>query len=220
MSVSTVTPLLVLISAASGAGKTTLCQELLAADARLRRAVTCTTRPPRPGEAPGVDYHFLEPADFRRRLAAGEFLEHATVHGHLYGTLKAEVMDRLRAAGDVLLNIDVQGAASIRAVAERDEELRRALVTVFLVPPSYAELERRLRKRAQDSEEVIQRRLAAAAAEMAHWREFDYVIVADTVPEGLRRLQCVVEAERLRQPRIKVTLALEADGRQNSPAQL
>ena len=195
-------PLLILVSAASGAGKTTLCEELLKADPYFRRAITCTTRPPRPGEKDGLDYHFLDPATFQQRVAANEFLEHATVHGNFYGTLKSEVLDRLRAGQDVLLNIDVQGAASVRTSAAEQPELRRALCTVFIVAPSLAELERRLRKRGSDSEEVIQRRLAAARGEMARWTEFDYLVVSDTVPAGLRRLQVIVEAERMKQFRV------------------
>ena len=194
--------LLILISAPSGTGKTTLCQELLAHDGQISRAITCTTRPPRPGEAEGTDYYFLTTADFQRRAAKGAFLEHATVHGNSYGTLQAEVLDRLRAGHDVLLNIDVQGAASIRARAAADESLKRALVSIFLVPPSMAELEVRLRKRGQDSEAVIQRRLAAAREELSHWRKFDYVVVSDTVPQGLRRLQTIVAAERMKQWRV------------------
>ena len=195
-------PLLILVSAASGAGKTTLCEELLKADPRFQRAITCTTRPPRPGERDGVDYHFLDPAIFQRRVTAGKFLEHATVHGNFYGTLKSEVLGRLRAGQDVLLNIDVQGAASVRASAAQQPELRRSLCTVFIVAPSLAELEKRLRKRGSDAEEVIQRRLAAARGEMARWMEFDYLVVSDTVPAGLRRLQVIVEAERMKQFRV------------------
>ncbi len=192
---------LLLLSAPSGAGKTTLCQGLLAQDPSLTRAITCTTRPPRPGEADGVDYHFLDRAAFEQRLAQGAFLEHAEVHGHLYGTLQTEVLDRLRAGRNVLLNIDVQGAATLRRRAQADADLRRALVTVFVVPPSLAELEARLRKRGQDAEAVIQRRLAAAQGEMAHGKEFDYIMVSDTVPNGLRRLQAIMEAERMRSGR-------------------
>ncbi len=195
-------PLLLMISAPSGAGKTTLCQELLARDPSLARAITCTTRAPRPGERDGVDYHFLDPDAFQRRVEAGEFLEHAVVHGNRYGTLKTEVLDRLRQGKDVLLNVDVQGAASIRAQAAQWPEIQQALCSIFIAPPSMAELETRLRKRAQDSEEVIARRLSAARGEMAHWKDFDYLVISDQVPNGLRQMQVIIEAERRRQFRI------------------
>src|SRR5215475_794857 len=123
----TTNPLLVLISAPSGGGKTTIAQQLLAARPQMTRAVTCTTRPPRSGERDGVDYYFLDAASFLKRVQAGNFLEHATVYGNSYGILKAEVLGKLRQGKDVLLNVDVQGAASIRAHAEEDPELKRAL---------------------------------------------------------------------------------------------
>src|SRR5437588_4266230 len=134
-------PLLVLISAPSGGGKTTLCQQLLAARRQMTRAVTCTTRPPRKGEQDGVDYFFLDADSFLKRVQAGNFLEHATVYGNSYGTLKGEVLLKLRQGQDVLLNIDVQGAAAIRARALEEEELKRALLTVFLTPPPLAVFE-------------------------------------------------------------------------------
>src|SRR3954469_1089041 len=123
-------PLLVLISAPSGGGKTTICEQLLAARPQMTRAVTCTTRPPRSGERDGVDYYFLDAGSFLRRVQAGNFLEHATVYSQSYGTLKSEVLGKLRQGKDVLLNVDVQGAAAIRARAEEDPELKRALVSV------------------------------------------------------------------------------------------
>jgi guanylate kinase len=190
-------PLLIVISAPSGGGKTTLCQGLLAARPGVTRAITCTTRVPRGGERDGLDYHFLQVGDFARRVKAGEFLEHATVHGNLYGTLKSEVLGRLAAGQDVLLNIDVQGAESVRAQAATDPILHAALVNVFLTPGSMIELERRLRKRATDSEETIQRRLAAARAELAQWDRFDYLILSQTPEEDLRRLQVIVDAEKM-----------------------
>src|SRR6516162_6439337 len=149
--VGAVTPLLVLISAPSGGGKTTICREVLAARPEMTRAVTCTTRDPRPGERDGVDYYFLDATSFLKRVQAGNFLEHATVYGNSYGTLKSEVLDKLRKGKDVLLNVDVQGASAIREAAQEDPELRRALVTVFLTPPSLEVLEARLKKRGTDS---------------------------------------------------------------------
>lgn len=195
--------LLVVISAASGAGKTTLCQQLLAARPNLTRAITCTTRAPRPGERDGVDYYFLATADFLRRVQAGDFLEHATVYGHSYGTLKVEVLGKLRAGKDVLLNVDVQGAATLRAKAADDPELGRALLSVFLTPPSLAVLEQRLRNRGSDSPDVIQRRLHVARQEIALWRDFDYLLVSGAILEDVRRMQVIMESEQLRSARAR-----------------
>ncbi len=196
--------LLVVISAPSGAGKTTLCERTLAARPEMARAITCTTRRPREGETDGVDYFFLDAADFLRRVQAGNFLEHATVHGNSYGTLKSEVLGKLRSGHDVLLNVDVQGAATVRAQAEKDSELKRALVTVFLAPASISVLEERLRRRNQDSPDVIQKRLAAARHELAHWRQFDFVILSASIEEDLRRMLAILDAETMRQPRIQL----------------
>lgn len=194
-------PLLVLISAPSGGGKTTVCQQLLAARPDMTRAVTCTTREPREGEKDGVDYYFLDATSFLKRVQAGNFLEHATVYGHSYGTLKAEVLGKLRLGKDVLLNVDVQGAATIRECAEEDPELKRALVTVFLTPGSMAMLEGRLRKRGTDASAVIQKRLSVARQEIAQWKNFDYLLISTTVQEDLRRMLAVIEAEKLRAAR-------------------
>lgn len=195
------TPLLVIISAPSGGGKTTLCNQLLAARPEMTRAITCTTRPPREGEQDGVDYYFLDAGSFLRRVQAGNFLEHATVYGHSYGTLKSEVLGKLRLGKDVLLNVDVQGAAAIRLRAEEDVELQRALVSVFLTPPSLAELEERLRRRATDALVVIQKRLGVARQEIAQWKNFDYLLLSQSVAEDLRRMQAIVDAEKMKTPR-------------------
>jgi guanylate kinase len=196
--------LLLVLSAPSGGGKTTLCDALLKSDSNTVRAVTCTTRPPRQGEKDGVDYYFLEAADFLKRVQAGNFLEHATVYGNSYGTLKSEVLGKLRQGKDVLLNIDVQGAAAIRAKAADDDELRAALVTVFLAPPSIAVLEERLRARNQDSPAVIQKRLSVARHEIAQWKHFDYLIVGSTVPNDLAKMRGIMTAEKLRQARARL----------------
>ena len=191
-------PLMLLISAPSGAGKTTLCTRLLTACPGMRRAITCTTRAPRDGEQDGVDYYFLDPATFLRRVESGHFLEHATVYGNSYGTLKSEVLGLLEQGVDVLINVDVQGATSIRRAAVQDALLGRALVSIFLTTRSMDILEQRLRKRASDSEEVIQRRLAVARQEAAQWRHFDYLLLSDTPEEDVRRALTILEAERLR----------------------
>jgi len=199
----TTSPLLVLISAPSGGGKTTLCQQLLAARPQMTRAVTCTTRAPREGERDQVDYYFLDAASFLKRVQAGNFLEHATVYGNSYGILKAEVLGKLREGKDVLLNVDVQGAATIREKSQAEAELKRALVSVFLTPPSMAIVEQRLRKRGTDSEAVIQKRLGVARQEIAQWKHFDYLLLSSTVQEDLRRMLAIVEAERLRTGRVQ-----------------
>ena len=191
-------PLLLLISAPSGGGKTTLVHELLRTRRNMVRAITCTTRPPRPGEKNRVDYYFLKPDDFLRRVQAGNFLEHASVFGNSYGLLKSELLDKLRSGKDVLLNVDVQGAASIRQAAQAEPELREALVTVFLTPTSLAELERRLKKRGTDSLEVIRRRIAAAKHEVAQWKNFDYLIISGSKQEDLRLASAIIEAEKMR----------------------
>jgi guanylate kinase len=197
------TPLLIVISAPSGGGKTTLCQQLLAKHPEMRRAITCTTRAPREGEADGRDYYFIDKAEFERRVKAGAFLEHAHVHGQYYGTPAAEVADKLRQGLDVLLNIDVQGAATLCARAAADADFRRAMVTVFLTPPSLKELERRLRRRATDSEAELQKRLGVARDEIAHWTKFQYLIPSTSIPEDLRRMEAILEAERMRVGRVK-----------------
>ena len=192
------TPLLILISAPSGGGKTTLCEMLLAACPHMTRAVTCTTRAPRPCEQDGVDYHFFDAAEFLKRLHAGNFLEHATVYGNSYGILKSELLGKLREGKDVLLNVDVQGAATIRERALEEPELSRALVTIFLTPSSVEELERRLKKRGADAAAAIQKRLGVARQEVAQWKNFNYLLISTSKPEDLRRMLAIVETEKMR----------------------
>ena len=198
MTKSTTAPLLILISAPSGGGKTTLCEHLLKARPEMTRAITCTTREPRKGEKDGIDYHFFTAGDFLKRLQAGNFLEHATVYGNSYGILKSELLAKLRQGQDVLLNVDVQGAATIREQSETEPELKRALVTVFLTPHSLTVLEERLRKRGADAEAVIQKRLAVARQEVAQWKNFDYLLESTTKTEDLRRMLEIVSAEKMR----------------------
>jgi len=197
-------PLLVVVSAPSGGGKTTLCEQLLAKHPNMTRAVTCTTREPRKGEVDGEDYYFLDATNFLKRVQAGNFLEHATVYGNSYGILKSEVLSKLRQGKDVLLNIDVQGAATVRERAGEDEELKKALVTVFLTTATIEELEKRLKKRGQDSPANIQKRLSVAKQEIGQWKNFDYLVISTTIAEDLRRMEAVIEAEKMRQCRAQL----------------
>ena len=193
--------LLVVVSAPSGGGKTTLCEKVLAANPGVARAVTCTTRAPRSGERDGIDYYFLDRASFEARVKAGEFLEHAVVYGNYYGTLKSEVLDKLARNQDVLLSIDVQGAAAVRLQVAATPRLREALVTVFLTPPSLKILEERLVRRGQDAPEAIQRRLAAASQEIAHWPAYDYLIMSAGAEEDFARFQTILRAEKMKAAR-------------------
>lgn len=185
---------LLIVSAPSGAGKTTLVKALLAGDAQVGYSVSCTTRSPRTGERDGVDYFFIDDEAFRRRIAAGEFLEHAEVHGHRYGTLRSWIDAQLQADRDVVLDIDTQGAAQVRA-------LMPEAVSIFILPPSLAELESRLRARGTDTDAVIERRLAAARAEIARAGDYDYVIVNKDLDTAIADLAAVVRASRLRHAR-------------------
>jgi guanylate kinase len=182
---------LFVVSAPSGAGKTTLVHRLIASDPLLRLSVSYTTRAPRPGEQNGVHYHFVSPAQFRTMVENGAFLEWAEVHGNYYGTARAWVEAELTAGRDVLLEIDWQGARQIKARFP-------ACVTIFILPPSFAELEARLRKRASDSDAVIAKRLANAHEELRHVHEFEYAIINDRLDVATQELIAVVTAERCR----------------------
>jgi len=195
--------ILLVISAPSGGGKTTVCQNLLATNANFRRAITCTTRSPRTGEKDGVDYYFLAPETFEQKVHENLFLEHANVYQFRYGTLKSEVLNHLRAGRDVLIALDVQGVATLQKRAQADPELRAALVTVFITPPSVEILDERLRKRGTDSEAVRQRRLSVAKEEIAQWPHFDYLVISSSIAEDQQRMQAIVDAEKLKTSRVK-----------------
>jgi guanylate kinase len=187
--------LLLVLSSPSGAGKTTLARRLLAAEPALRMSVSVTTRQARRGEVDGRDYRFIDAAEFERLKGAGELLEWAVVHGNLYATPKAPVAAALEAGEDMLFDIDWQGARQLKAAMAAD------VVGVFILPPDGQALERRLRTRAQDSDGVVKARLAGAAAEIAHWGEYDYAIVNDDIEAGLAGLQAILAAERLKRAR-------------------
>ena len=182
---------LFVVAAPSGAGKSTLVHALLERESAISLSVSHTTRPPRPGEQSGRQYYFVDHAEFERKIAEGIFLEHAEVHGNLYGTSRTRVTALLEQGRDVLLEIDWQGAEQIRR-SQPD------CVSVFILPPSRAELERRLRGRGSDSDEVIERRLRNSRGEIAHAHEFDYILVNDVFADALADLQAIVHAVRLR----------------------
>ena len=193
--------LLLVISAPSGTGKSTLCDRLLSESPNVTYSISCTTRPPRGNEINGVHYHFLSDDDFLYRVHANDFLEHAVVHQYRYGTLSAHVMQALIAGHDVLMDIDVQGARQIRNVAAitgYGEMVQRSLVDIFITPPSLAALRMRLQKRGVDSPESIEQRLLAAQQEMSCWREYQYLIINDQFAEAYQQLVCIIRAEHCR----------------------
>lgn len=194
--------LLIVLSAPSGAGKTTLGDNLLSKRTDIVRAVTCTTRAPRPGEEHGVHYYFFSLEEFEQRVTAGEFLEHAHVYKNRYGTLKSEVLGKLRAGQDVLLTIDVQGAASVRKLAEDDAELAQSLVTIFLTPPSRTELVARLNGRGTETPEVLARRLQEADVELEQAPLFDYLLLSETREKDLSALESIIASEHRRTNRL------------------
>lgn len=187
--------LLFVVSSPSGAGKSTISRKLLGADGMIHMSVSATTRPMRPGEVDGVDYHFVDVPRFKDMVSNGEFLEWAHVFGHRYGTPRAPVEAMLAAGHDVLFDIDWQGAQQLHQLAGGD------VVRVFIFPPSMEELERRLRGRATDSEEVIVARMARAANEIGHWDGYDYVLVNDDADECFGAVQTILDAERHKRSR-------------------
>ncbi len=193
--------LLIVVSGPAGSGKTTLCSRLTGACPEgIRRVITCTTRAPRPGEVDGVDYHFLTRESFERQVAAGVFLEHALVHGSLYGPRAGDVAAHLGAGYDALLNVDVQGAATIRAKGAADPRLAAALVTVFIRVSDRTELRRRLTGRGTDPADEIDRRVAAAEEEIRHAGAYQHVIESGSREADFAALQAIYLAEKARRP--------------------
>ena len=187
--------LMLVLSSPSGAGKTTLSRRLLEADPAVELSVSVTTRKQRPGEVDGRDYHFIDAARFDAMVKQGELLEWAQVFGHRYGTPRAPVEAALARGRDVLFDIDWQGTQQLREKADRD------LVSIFVLPPSIPDLERRLRTRAQDSDDVIHARMAKAADEMSHWAEYDYVVINSDIDHAFADVQAILAAERLKRER-------------------
>jgi len=196
--------LLFVLSAPSGGGKSTLCRRLLESDSDLAYSVSTTTRPKRAGEVEGVAYNFVSVEEFDRLRREGAFVESATVHDHLYGT-RRDLIERTLAGGrDVLMDVDVQGAASIRRVSER-------AVLIFVLPPSMRILEERLRRRESDGEEAIRRRLATAREEIARAAEFDYVVLNDSLDDAVAETRGIIRAERRRLRNVRIVCEGEGD---------
>jgi guanylate kinase len=186
--------ILFVLSAPSGAGKTTL-RDALKQTPDFVYGVSCTTRPPRSGEVSGQDYHFLSVEEFEARVAQGDFLEYAKVHGaHYYGTLKGEILEQLRAGTDVLIDIDTQGAAAIRNCG--NDFIVECLADVFIMPPNLDELRKRLERRGTETTAQIEERLLSAAREMESWKDYKYTIISGSVEEDLQKFRAIMRAER------------------------
>jgi guanylate kinase len=194
--------ILFVVSAPSGTGKSTLCENLRQTPDFIY-SVSCTTRPARKGEIHGEDYYFLSEADFLAKANNQEMLEYAKVHSNYYGTLKSSVLKALNEGTDILLDIDVQGAESIRTNA--DEDIRASLVDVFVMPPTLEELERRLRKRGTETEDEIQRRLATGREEMTRWPAYKYTILSGSTEEDLTKFRAIMRAERYLSTRLEMS---------------
>jgi len=187
--------ILLVLSSPSGAGKTTITRALAAADSQLTTSISVTTRPPREGEIEGRHYHFITEPRFAQMVDSDELLEHARVFGHYYGTPRAPVVEALAGGRDVISDVDWQGTQQLA------EKVRQDLVSVFILPPSLAALEERLKRRAQDSDAVVASRMAKSADEMSHWPEYDYVILNRDLDDSVRQVQAILTAERVRRER-------------------
>ena len=187
--------LLLVLSSPSGAGKTTISRKLFEEDGKLAMSVSVTTRPKRPGEVDGTHYYFVDRAKFDEMVAQGELLEHAVVFGNCYGTPRGPVMHALDNGQDIISDVDWQGTQQLK------EQVRQDLVSVFILPPTLAALEERLRSRAQDSDEVVAGRMEKSADEMSHWPEYDYVVVNRELGESVRQVRSILIAERARRDR-------------------
>lgn len=187
---------MLVMSSPSGAGKTTIARELLNQDAEVAMSISATTRAPRPGEEEGKDYYFVSEEEYQRMVSAGEFLEHAKVFDNFYGTPREPVEKLLQTGNDVLFDVDWQGTQQLR------ENARDDLVSIFVLPPSTKELARRLTERAQDSENVVRKRMAKASDEMSHYIEYDYIIVNNIIEESVSQVRSILEAERMKRERL------------------
>ena len=192
----TVRGLLLILSSPSGAGKSTLAKRLISKNESMQFSVSATTREPRPGEKEGKDYFFRSKSEFEEMVDRGEMLEYATVFGNMYGSPRGPVVEAMNDGRDVIFDVDWQGGQQIR-----ESDLAEHVVSVFILPPSIAELERRLTERAQDSEETVARRMQQARSEISHWPEYDYVLVNEDLEQCEKELELLIAAERLRRVR-------------------
>ena len=192
-----------ILSGPSGSGKSSISKEIMKRHPDVAFSISCTTRAPRGTEQDGVDYHFLSREDFRKKIEAGDFIEYAEVHGNYYGTLKSEVVDRVTKGIDVILDIDVQGAAKVHELCKTNEIFRDCAEFVFVAPPSHAELERRLRGRGTDAEEVILKRLKNSILEISRWREYSYLLINDDFANAVEKFNALLLAFRMSNKRWK-----------------
>ncbi|GAB4313128.1 MAG: guanylate kinase [Candidatus Sumerlaeia bacterium] len=190
-------PLLIVVSAPSGGGKSTILDRILDRDPAIRYSVSATSRPPRPGELNGVHYDFLTVEEFQKKVAAGEFLEHAVVHNHLYGTLESRVTELIEGGWDVIMDLDFQGGLNVK-------RKRPDSVLIFIIPPSLAVLEQRLMARGQDSRETIALRLRNAERECDHAAEYDYIVLNDALDRTVETIHHIIDAERYRTGRLRI----------------
>ena len=195
--------MLIVVSGASGTGKSTICGQVREDMPELGFSISCTTRQPRPGEKDGIDYYYISKDDFKERIGKGNFIEHAEVFSNYYGTLKSEVIDKIENGIDVFLDIDIQGALQIQEAAKNDPVLGKCCEFIFIIPPSIPELEKRLRGRASDSEEQVLQRLAKAEHEISFWKKYDYLIVNDQLDNAIHEMESLIRALRLKTCRIK-----------------
>lgn len=195
--------MILILSGPSGSGKSTLCNKMFETFSGLEFSVSCTTRAPRGEEKDGVEYHFLTREQFENHIAANDFLEYANVHGNYYGTLKSEVLDRTERGIDVILDIDVQGAMQLKEKFSSDPVFAQRMETLFVAPPSYTELERRLRGRQTDAEASILKRLENSKKEMTCWQKYDYVIVNDDLETAEKSMAALIHSLRLKSIRFK-----------------
>ena len=192
-----------ILSGPSGSGKSSISQEVMRRHPEVCFSISCTTRAPRGAERDGIDYYFLSRDAFEKKIAEDAFIEYAEVHGNFYGTLKSEVVDRVSQGIDVILDIDVQGAAKVRELCRKDALFEACAEFVFVAPPSHAELERRLRGRATDSEEVIQKRLYNSKLEISRWREYSYLLINDDFAGAVEKFNSLLLAFRMSTKRWK-----------------